>query len=358
MHWAARSMSLSAAEFVELGWTKLCRDPARWSFTLARLLRSSMLAAFDHDVFTVGQATAYSAIIALFPALIVAAAVIGMLPDTLPIRFQLAAFFDRILPSNVTPLLDAYFSTTHASPQTARVLLGSVVVSLTGASSVMSTLMEGFRLAHDLPLPPGSFWPRRIRSLALVPLSIVPMSAATLLVVSGQFLTRWVVSEVPVSLQAPVHVVALVLRWAVALCGSVAVIGMIYHLGTDLDTHLRIHLEPWIREPWNIFRKEFSWKSSLPGATVATGLWFVSTLCFGLYVTRFANYSRVYGSLGAAIALLFWLYIIALSVLMGSEFNAQLTVERKGPGRGRGDAEGMWKRVPEWARRRTGRMAD
>ncbi|MES2391276.1 MAG: YihY/virulence factor BrkB family protein [Acidobacteriota bacterium] len=351
-------MSRSAAEMFRSAWSKLCLDPAMQCVTLMRLLRSASLAAFDHDIFTVAQATSYSAIIALFPALIVAAAVIGMLPDTLPIRFQLAAFFDRILPSNVTPLLDAYFSTSHANPQTTRVLLGSVVVSLTGASSVMSTLMDGFRRAHDLPLPPGSFWPRRLRSLALVPLSIIPMTFATLLVVFGQFLTRWLVSAVTPSLQAPVHVMALVLRWVVALCGSVAVIGMIYHLGTDLDTHLRIHLEPWIREPWTIFRKEWSWRSSLPGATVATLLWFVSTLCFGLYVTRFANYSRVYGSLGAAIALLFWLYIIALSVLMGSEFNAQLTVERKGPGRGRGDEEPVWKRLPGWAKRRTGRMTD
>ena len=56
----------------------------------------------------------------------------------------------------------------------------------------------------------------------------------------------------------------------------------------------------------------------------------MSTLLFGFYVTRFANYSRVYGSLGAAIALMFWLYLIALSVLIGSEFNAQLAIFRKG----------------------------
>jgi membrane protein len=350
-------MTRSLAAIYEFTWTKICRAPAQHCAQLVRLLHASVMAAIDHDVPTVGQATAYSAIIALFPALIVTAAVVGMLPDSLPFRFQLAAFFDRILPSNVTPLLDAYFSTAHHGPQTTRVLLGSVVVSLTGASSVMVTLMEGFRRAHDLPLPPGSFWPRRMRSLALVPLSLIPMTVASVLVVFGQFLTRWLVSEVTPALQMPVHVVAYFLRWTIALAGSVAVISMIYHLGTDLDTHLRLHLEPWIREPWTTFRKEWSWRASLPGATLATFLWFVSTLVFGLYVTRFANYSRVYGSLGAAIALLFWLYLIALSVLIGSEFNAQLTVKRKGPGRGRGEAEGMWK-MPGWARRRTGRIAD
>jgi membrane protein len=52
-------------------------------------------------------------------------------------------------------------------------------------------------------------------------------------------------------------------------------------------------------------------------------MWFPSTLIFGWYVTRFANYSQVYGSLGAGIALLFWLYIISLSVLCGAEFNTE-----------------------------------
>jgi len=66
-----------------------------------------------------------------------------------------------------------------------------------------------------------------------------------------------------------------------------------------------------------------SWKRTLPGAIVSTAMWLISTLVFGWYVTRFANYSQVYGSLGAGIALLFWLYIISLSVLCGAEFNTE-----------------------------------
>jgi len=91
---------------------------------------------------------------------------------------------------------------------------------------------------------------------------------------------------------------------------------------TDLSTGMMQHMEPWLE-----FRMDWSWRASLPGAAIATLLWFVTTLLFGFYVTRFANYSQVYGSLGAAIALLFWLYIIALSVLIGSEFNAQLIAD-------------------------------
>jgi len=328
---------------------------------LAQTLRRATLAAFEHDALTVGQATAYSAMVALFPALIVAAAVVGLLPDTLPLRVQMSLFFDRVLPSNVSPLLDVYFTAAHRNAHTFRALLGAVLVSITGASSVMVTLMEGFRRAYDLPLTKGSFWPRRMRSLALVPLSLIPMAAASALVVFGHLITHWLVGEVTPSLRMIVYVIAFLVRWTIALAGSVGIIAVIYHLGTDLSTHMREHLalilkDPLLREPLILLRKDWSWRASLPGAAVATVLWFVTTLLFGYYVTRFANYSQVYGSLGAAIALLFWLYIIALSVLIGAEFNAQRAVQ--GPGRRDPKLlELLWK-LPGLHRRGAGRMAD
>ena len=104
------------------------RSQAEHALALAQMLRRA------------AQATAYSAMVALFPALIVAAAVASQLPDTLPLRVQMALFFGRVLPSNVSPLLEMYFSTAHGSVHTTRALLGSVVVSVAGASSVMSTL--------------------------------------------------------------------------------------------------------------------------------------------------------------------------------------------------------------------------
>jgi membrane protein len=149
-------------------------------------LRRTAVAAMDHDVLTVAQAAAYSAMVSLFPALILAAALVALLPSTAPLRSQMSMFFDRILPSNVSPILDSYFSTVHKSPQTTGALLSAGVVSLTGAVGVVSTLMEGFRRAHRLPLGRNTFWIRRRRALELVPLSMIPMTAASALVVFGQ----------------------------------------------------------------------------------------------------------------------------------------------------------------------------
>ena len=268
-------------------------QPLRWPplRTWFRTLRLAAVAAVEHDALTVAQAVAYSAMMALFPALIVAAAVVGLLPHFLPLRTQLALFFERI---------------------------------------VMLTLMEGFRRAHGLPVVRGSFFERRVRALALVPLSLVPMAAASALVVFGHVLTHSLAGAVPPSLRPAFVGLVLAVRWTVALAGSTGILAVIYHLGTDPTAKMWDRLQPWLREPWNLLRHQWSWRASLPGATLATALWFFSTLGFGAYVTRYANYSRVYGSLGAGIALMIWLYLIALCVLIGSEFNAQRTLARKG----------------------------
>jgi membrane protein len=290
-------------------------------------LRRAALSANEHDALNLAQATAYSAMFALFPALIVAAALVSVLPDTVPFRMQMATFFGHVLPSNVSPLLEAYFNSVDRSHHAQSVLLGSAVVTLTGASGVMATLMEGFRRAHKLPLLRGNFWPVRARALVLVPLSLVPMTAASALVVFGHLLTLHLAGDLSPALRAPVYVVAFLLRWTVALAGSTGIIAVIYHLGTDLTTHMRDHLEP-LMQPWQLLRRDWSWSASLPGAAVATMLWFVSTL-------------------------LFWLFLIALSVLVGAEFNAQRTVQHRDPQL----AELLWK-LPGLRRRRTGRIAD
>jgi membrane protein len=127
-------MASAAGEMMEQrGWRQWTEGTLR----LAQMVRRAALAALEHDALTVAQATAYSAMVALFPALIVAAAVISLVPDTMPLRAQMAQFFNQVLPPNVSPLLEMYFSPVHRNAHTTRALLGSVVVSVTGASSVM-----------------------------------------------------------------------------------------------------------------------------------------------------------------------------------------------------------------------------
>jgi membrane protein len=303
----------------------------RYLLQFFALMRRTLAQVLDHDCLNIAQAAAYSAMVSLFPALIVAASFVTLLPDAAPLRFQAAQFFDHILPPDVSPLLESYFTSSHRSPKSIQAMIILVVVSLTGASSVIVTLMEGFRRAFHLPTDQWSFWDRRWRSFALVPISLFPLLVASLLVVFGHLLTEWLAARVGSPMRAPVFVIAFVLRWAVAFASSVGIVAVIYHmgvpptcLGDEVEGSDDSRLWGSVRTMRAMSTLERSWTRTLPGAVLATVLWLVTTLIFGWYVTRFANYSEVYGSLGAGIALLFWLYIISLSVLCGAEFNAQL----------------------------------
>src|ERR1700734_1285004 len=92
-------------------------DPIRRLLRLPRIFHGALLRAARHDCLNLSQSTAYAALVSLFPALIVAAAVVSLMPDTAPLRFQLSAFFDRILPPDVSPLLLGYFVDSPHSPK-------------------------------------------------------------------------------------------------------------------------------------------------------------------------------------------------------------------------------------------------
>src|SRR5262249_39396145 len=91
-------------------------------------------------------------------------------------------------------------------------------------------------------------------------------------------------------------------RWAIAIVTGIAVMALIYHNGLP---------------------KTQSWRRVLPRAALATLLLVSPTMFLWLYVTHYATYNVVYGSLSAAIALLVWMYIISAIVLLGAEVNAQ-----------------------------------
>ncbi len=93
------------------------------------------------------------------------------------------------------------------------------------------------------------------------------------------------------------------MRWVIATLTSIAVIALIYH-------HAVPRTQPW--------------HSVIPGATLATVLWFSVTVGFRAYLQHFGDFTTIYGSLGAAMALLVWMYMISLVVLVGAEFNALL----------------------------------
>jgi membrane protein len=204
----------------------------------------------------------------------------------------------RILPEGTSSTIAQYMTGTRAV-QT-KFLVSTSILTLWTASGVMISWMEGFRKAYQMPKIWGLVKERLIAFL-LVVLAGFPMGFASFLVVFGNQIERWTIFHVGHDLTPYILGLWAAVRLIIATLTSIAVIGLVYHHGVP-------RTQPWHRV--------------LPGAVVATILWVFATVLFGYYLRSFANYDVVYGSVGTAIALLVWLYLVSMVVLVGAEFNA------------------------------------
>ena len=276
-----------------------------------------MVKSLDHDVLGTAKAAAYSAILCVFPALLVLTAVIAVTPGSNSLRGEVRSALDEVLPTDTMNLAQAYLQYQHQ--RSVQVLFSAVLISVFAAMGVMMSLMEGFLRAYELDRKAWRFWHQHLLAIFLIPSCLVPMGAATLFVVFGHQIEHLMIEYANHEFRSYVLIFWVAVRWTIALVTCVGVLSVIYHFGTPHPN---------------------SWKWVVPGASVATVLWFLVTLLFGLYVTRFADYSLVYGSLGAGIATLVWLYITSVAVLFGGEYNASISHEKERRARNRPPASG------------------
>ncbi|HTJ31063.1 MAG TPA: YihY/virulence factor BrkB family protein [Acidobacteriaceae bacterium] len=281
---------------------------------ILRSLRTAVWQSLGTNVLDTAKAAAYSGMLMLFPAFLVLTTLLAVVPAGNNLLGDLRYASEQILPTDTMSLLQSYFEERKGF--SIQVLLSATILTFFAAWGVMATLMAGFRSAYRLPRR-GSRrsslgrnwgpWERRLRALLLVPIALVPLSLASAIIIFGRPIEFWMVDNAGHDLLPIVLFLWRMGRWALALITSVTVLGTVYHFGTNSREH---------------------WRCVLPGAITATLLWFPTTLAFGLYVTRMANYSIIYGSLGAAIATLVWLYLSAYAVLLGAQLNGTLYRER------------------------------
>ena len=268
--------------------------------------RNAAAQALTNDLFNTAKAVAYSGILLLFPALLVVTTLLAQVPEGGSLVGAIRNAFGQVLPADSMDLLQTYVLSQSFHPT--RVIVSAGTLSLFAGLGMMLSLMEGFRRAYRLPLEDWGFWGRRLRALLLVPIALVPLALATLVVVFGHQIESWMIVRADHVLRPIVLLFWRGVRWSTALVTSISVLSALYHFGTRRKEH---------------------WLWVAPGAITGTVLWFPSTLVFGWYVTRIADYSMFYGSFGAGIATLIWLYITAVSVLLGAELNGALFRERQ-----------------------------
>jgi membrane protein len=263
------------------------------------LLRKAVWRAFQHDAFAIAKASAYSSILTFFPTLLVLGSVLAARRNTQPFLREISEALAKIMPAG-TSAAQAYLR--GSTGRSVGLLFSTSLLALWLASGVMISWMEGFRRCYELP----KLWrlvKERLIALSLVVLAGIPLSCATILVAFGNRIETRILFHIGHEFSPYVYLMWMIIRWLIAILTSVSVIALIYH---------------------NAVPRTQPWHSVIPGATLATGLWFVVTMIFGFYLQHYADYSVIYGSLGVAIALLVWMYLISLVILIGAEFNAIL----------------------------------
>ncbi len=106
-----------------------------------------------------------------------------------------------------------------------------------------------------------------------------------------------------------------ILQWPVVLAFMVLAFALIYYFAPDI--------------------REQKWQWLTPGATLGVGIWLLISVAFRLYLHFFDSYSKTYGSLGAVIILMLWLYFTGAAILVGGEVNSEIehaAAEQGAPG--------------------------
>ena len=267
------------------------------------LLRRSLISTLKDGCIGYAKGAAYSALLSFFPVLTSAAAILVQTRAEF-VASTLEGFLSQIVPPGTEDLVVRQFQVMGARPPS--ILIGAGLVSLWAASGVIKSLIEGFQAAYRVPRNRGVIRQSWV-AMSLVLLSALPLVGASLLLLFGGQAERFVLSRFPGS-PFPGQVAGLwqfisrVARYALAVATTVTVTSSLYYFGPN--------------------RKQ-RWRMVWRGALLAAVLWFFATLGFAWYVRNMGGYNVIYGSIGTGIALLVWMYLIALIALIGCEFNAE-----------------------------------
>jgi membrane protein len=269
---------------------------------IGRLLRSAATGVYENGGFGLAKGAAYSALLSFFPVLTTLAALLVQ-ANADEVSRTISGFLYDVVPPGTEDVVRTLFVAHGSRPKA--LLVGATLLATWAASGAFLSLMEGFRAAYHIPSGRG-FVKDRLVAMTLVFATGAPVLAASALIVFGSRAERTLVGWVGLlgedrEFTGWVQFGGSLLRYGSAFFGFVLVAAILYYFGPNRRQRLYY---------------------VLPGAVVTTALWLVATLGIGWYIRNIANYNVLYGSVGAGLALLVWMYVLALIAFYGCEFNA------------------------------------
>lgn len=268
----------------------------------AWFFRRAWVAAYEDNCFGIAKGAAYSALLSVFPVLTTTTAILVQ-AKAVAVSLVLERWIFQVAPPGTDELLRNYLVFHGDRP--VELLVIATVLAVWAASGVMLSLMEGFQAAYRIPSG-RPFWKQRGIAAALVFCAALPVLGASTLMLFGTRGEAGLMSLIGLlpsgaQISGWVALLGKVMRFLLAVAGISLGAALLYKIGPNRP----------VRVIW-------------PGAMLATTMWLLGILLFGWYVRHIANYNVLYGSIGAVIALLVYMYVLAVIALMGCEFNAQI----------------------------------
>jgi membrane protein len=265
-----------------------------WKDVLARV----RIEVKRNRVTLLSSAVAFHALLALVPALVAFVSLYGLIADASTVDRQVDDWLGTA-PREVRDLLTTQLKsiTENAGAATGIAVVIGIVAALWSASSGIAHLIEATNIAYDEEETRG-FVARRGLALALTAGAVLFMLFALGLI------TVLPAALAHTGLGLFGRVLLGMLRWVLLILGMMLALSVLYRYAPDRD------------DP------RWSWTS--PGAMLATVLWVVASAVFAIYTANFGKYNETYGSLGAVVVLMLWLYFTVLCVILGAELNAEL----------------------------------
>jgi len=273
------------------------RDESRPWATLKRAARRFS----EDDMADRAAALTYYGLLSLFPALIALVSILGVFGDPEETTRAVTDIIAEIGPDSAAKAFSGPIeSLTENRPAAGIMFFVGLGVALWSASGYVGAFMRASNVVWETP-EERPFLKRRPLQLGITLLLIVLFA----LVAISLVLTGPIVEAVgdSIGIGSTALTIWEIAKWPVLLGALTLMVGLIYYTAPNVTT------------------SGFKWIS--PGSLIAVIAWIVASAGFALYVANFGSYGTTYGSLGAAVTLLVWLWISNLALLFGLELNAE-----------------------------------
>jgi membrane protein len=273
-------------------------NPFRMQVSWKKFARDLYTETQEDHLFTGAAALSYYLLFALFPGLLFMLTLLPYLPIH-NLQHTVMNFFQQVMPGDAAKTIQGVVTEITTQKRGGLLSIG-LVLALYSASSGLAAVMEQLNITYDVG-ESRPFWKVRGIALLLTVLFGAMMIGSGVAIVFGGVLQEYLSTHLLVP--AAALVIFAIFRWLVVLVLLLGAFASVYYFGPDVE-------------------QKFAFIT--PGSMIGTLVLTAASLAFRYYVQDFSNYAASYGSLGAVIILMLWLYIAGLVVMLGSEVNSLL----------------------------------